>query len=160
MDHHFPSLFLWNTAMIGEFIFSKQTLWFTTAPSRACPPCCGFELGMRKTHAAVAATIQQPIPLWWNGDHFTQKKGFYQKWGAITRRVNNQNGDIYMGQRWPPPLPPPHQWVWVDSIVWFFWAPPPCGLWWWYGSSGPHPLWPVVVVCWYVGMLVCWYVGM
>ena len=70
------------------------------------------------------------------------------------------------------PPSPPHQWVWVDSIVWFFWSPPPCGLWWWYGSSGPPPcglwwwygssgpppLWPVVVVCWYVGMLVCMYV--
>ena len=78
---------------------------------------------------------------------------------------------VYMVQRWPPPLPPPHQWVWVDSIVWFFWSPPlwpvvvvwffwsppPCGLWWWYGSSGPPPcgLW-----WWYVGMLVCWYVCM
>ena len=52
---------------------------------------------------------------------------------------------------------PPHQWVGVDSIVWFFWSRPPCGLWWWYGSSGPPPcgLW-----WWYVGMLVCWYVGM
>ena len=36
---------------------------------------------------------------------------------------------IYMVQRWPP-HPPPHQWVWVYSILWFFWSP---------------PLWPVVV---------------
>ena len=72
------------------------------------------------------------------------------------------------------PPSPPHQWVWVDSIVWFFWSPPPvaCGggmvllvpppLWpvvvvWFFWSP---PLWPVVVVCWYVGMLVCRYVGM
>ena len=35
--------------------------------------------------------------------------------------------------------PPPHQSVWVDSIVWFFWSPPvACG----------------------GGMLVCWYVCM
>ena len=79
---------------------------------------------------------------------------------------------IYMVQRWPAPLPPHNGYGWTVSsgssgppplwpvvVVWFFWSPP-CGLWWWYGSSGPPPLWPVVVVCWYVGMLVCRYVGM
>ena len=69
--------------------------------------------------------------------------------------------------------PPPHQWVWVDSIVWFFWSPPlwPVVVVWFFWSPPlwpvvvvwffwSPPLWPVVVVCWYVGMLVCWYAGM
>ena len=42
---------------------------------------------------------------------------------------------------------PPHQWVWVYSIVWFFWSPllP-------VARGGLPPLWPVVVVgvCMYV----------
>ena len=51
--HHFLSL---ETRLLGT--------------PGACAPCCGFELGMRKTHAAVAATVQQPIPQprdprWW-----------------------------------------------------------------------------------------------
>ena len=74
-------------------------------------------------------------------------------------------GYIYIWCSVGHPPSPPHQWVWVDSIVWFFWSPPPvacgggmvllvpppCGLWWWYVG---------MLVCWYAGMLVCWYVGM
>ena len=71
------------------------------------------------------------------------------------------------------PSPPTNGYGWTVSSGSS--GPPPCGLWWWYGSSGPPPpvacgggmvllvpppLWPVVVVCWYVGVLVCWYVCM
>ena len=68
---------------------------------------------------------------------------------------------IYMTQdaQAPPPThgPPP---LWPGMVVWFFRSPPPrvaCG-----GGMVllVPPPWPVVVVCWYVGMLVCWYVGM
>ena len=71
-----------------------------------------------------------------------------------------------------PPPPPTNGYGWTVSsgssgppplwpvvVVWFFWSPP---LWpvvvVWFFWS--PPLWPVVVVCWYVGMLVCWYVCM
>ena len=89
---------------------------------------------------------------------------------SVTQRDVSFGEDLLMFRSFAPffpyiwcsvghPPPPPHQWVWVASIVWFFWSPPPvaCG-----GGMVllVPPLWPVVVVCWYVGMLVCWYVGM
>ena len=75
-----------------------------------------------------------------------------------------------MVQRWPPP-PPHHQWVWVYSILWFFWSPPPCGLWWsppcglcwWYVSiflSIYLSIYLSMYVCMYVSMYVCMYVCM
>ena len=73
------------------------------------------------------------------------------------------------------PPHPPHQWVWVDSIVWFFWSPPlwPVVVVWFFWSPPPVacgggmvllvPPPPVacgggMLVCWYVGMLACMYV--
>ena len=62
---------------------------------------------------------------------------------------------IYMVQRWPPP--PPHQWVWVYSILWFFWSPPPWPV-------VVPPLWTVLVVCiylsFYLSIFLCMYVCM
>ena len=100
---------------------------------------------------------------------------FYQPNSGL-RSSRTWDEAIY-GAALATPPPPPHQWVWVDSIVWFFWSPPlwPVVVVWFFWSPPPVacgggmvllvPPPPVacgggMLVCWYVGMLVCMYVCM